>query len=45
MAVDSTVQFKRGKKNDLPYGLEGDLYTVQIQMNYMWVKVKTFHLN
>lgn len=24
MAVDSTVQFKRGKKNDLPYGLEGE---------------------
>lgn len=24
MAVDSTIQFKRGKKNDLPYGLEGE---------------------
>lgn len=24
MTVDSTVQFKRGKKNDLPYGLEGE---------------------
>ncbi|MFR5469972.1 MAG: hypothetical protein ACLTG7_00460 [Romboutsia sp.] len=24
MVVDSTIQFKRGKKNDLPYGLEGE---------------------
>lgn len=36
MAVDSTVQFKRGKKNDLPYGLEGEpLYCTDTNELYM----------
>lgn len=36
MAVDSTVQFKRGKKNDLPYGLEGEpLYCIDTNELYM----------
>lgn len=36
MAVDSTVQFKRGKKNDLPYGLEGEpLYCIDTNELYV----------